>query len=355
MPRRVSGPVLVGGILLAASLAFAAVAAQRLRNPGHPRVAVMAVEVTASLSTDAVPVTLIGAWKAATLLVAPQWSGLVTAVPLGRGQIVVDGTAVVEVNGVMRFAAQSASPFYRAMRMGDAGQDVAELVAFLARQAFLPVDTQGDQVDRNVMTAIIAFAAAAGVRGVVDAFDPAWVLWLAIPGAAADTIQLATGRATPSPGEPVVVGIAKATSLSFETAAHGPVSLVDAGPWVADIGGRARPVPRGPNDTAIVADEDFDDLTKLGSETTDLRRNGVIRRVNPERVLVVPSSAVLSDSSDRACVIRLAGETGVLVAVTVGRPTLGGVTIASGLSVGDRIEINPRQLGWSDTCTRHRA
>jgi len=115
-------------------------------------------------------------WRTEDVLVAPAWSGLVTAVPLEPGQTVHEFDTVAVVDGISRLAVRSEHPFHRALSAGDAGDDVRQLADALSRLAIVHGDST-DRVDGAFVQGIETLAKMIGAP-VAAQFDPAWFLWM---------------------------------------------------------------------------------------------------------------------------------------------------------------------------------
>lgn len=286
------------------------------------------------------PVDIVLEWQPAPPIVAPAWAGVVQSSDLRDGATIASGDVVAIVDGIARLAWATPQPFHRPLQLRDEGPDVAMLEAVLAARG-LPVS--GTTVfDRTTRDGVRALAQQLGVPGAdrVEAFDPAWLVFLPADGAQVASASLTVGAPAPAPGTTI-----------------GELADRLAGAWLAD--------PASPDDAPVrttaragqvltVADTqleltpELDAITAdslphlVGAAAADATRVGARLLADAsDGQWVVPSAAVFAVEDGRTCVLvgDRAGGRPVEVAVVGGN--VGTAIVDAPLNERDRVAISP--------------
>lgn len=276
-------------------------------------------------------------WTDPTVLVAPRWEGLVTDVHLEPGDVVTTGRSVVSIDGVGRIAATTPRPFWRVLRVGDRGPDVAAAEQLLADLRFHngPID---DIYDPAVARAAARWAASLGQRSPDGSFDPSLVVWLPLPSLTVVAVDIASGLPAPPPGTVIARGPKLLGGAVLLDANDRPIVLDDPSAWEFVYDGRGyaltegRPTSLRPDLLANLADD-------LAEDTTSIE--GVLRRVEPVVSILVPASAVMVNAGGDFCVWVPTRDGFAARRVEVGQGTVNRAQILSGLAAGEPVLANP--------------
>jgi peptidoglycan hydrolase-like protein with peptidoglycan-binding domain len=297
------------------------------------------VHTRADTERQVVEVSLL--WAEPPALVAPMWSGLVTAVLVSPGDTLVDGDRVAAVDGVARVVVVSSMPFHRALRPKDQGQDVAMLQDALFRFGYL--DDPADGVfGSSTLSAVGSWAKDLGVTTEVSEFDPGWVIWLPRSEFVVGGVNLEPGHPVPELGEPVVSGPPLLDGVTLGATDGFPIVL--DGAWQLGIGDLTVELEDG--HVGVGGLQTISAI--LEPEVHELQ--GVVELANPRAVVDVPAAAIITGASGNLCVYkeRPSGWMPVVVDVTSGRP--GYAQVASGLSEGDVVLANPSDVLEMPAC-----
>ena len=292
-------------------------------------------------------------WHAGPSLLAPSWSGLVTAVHVVPGQRVTSGTSIVSVGGTDLIALASPQPFYRQIGPKTVGIDVEYLRTALGRLGIVNVGSGAtyDVLLKSAIQQLDAKLTGIPAREASGVFDPGSVLYLQSDFVAA-SVDLQVGTMVPVTGHVIV---ASAQTLA-------PFSLAASSPQ-----GVAPPLPSSSLGYVLVlADGTAIPLAAAGFGVTDpidLQRVasavgsgspsliGEVHLAAPVVVAAVPSTAVVSDASAAYCVfvVNATGLRALLVTPVGGLP---GVTELTGLPRSiQSIVVNPNQVAAGRSCS----
>jgi hypothetical protein len=148
------------------------------------------------------PVDLALTWSPVPAVFAPQWSGIVTAVPPRAPEIWSSGDLIVEIDRVGRIAYASSAPFTRALQSGDRGADVADLNALLRSRSY-PADA-GDRFTAATLRGVRLLATELGASPSATSFDPSWLVFLPRPTMTVSGAALQLGATAPTPGSELI-------------------------------------------------------------------------------------------------------------------------------------------------------
>jgi peptidoglycan hydrolase-like protein with peptidoglycan-binding domain len=271
-------------------------------------------------------------------LVAPS-SGFVTSLPVQRSGVVHDGDVIAEINDQPVVAMAAAAPLYRDLRIHDHGPDVARLQSWLVRRGLYAGPTDG-AFGTGTARAVARFNSGhhLSAAGTMALRSLVWIGTTDLPLVKVDVgvgdrvvegaTQLAVGRAIPvaivvsEPGG--VPSQADRATLSSGSARVGYV--VGSGRVSAPVDVKAVSEQLGPSGEGV----------------------GNVRTVAEKQVLVVPPSAVVTDSQGVTCVFESVA--GPPIRVTPSGGGLAGVDLPVDSGV-DRVLVNPAQVRRSLQCT----
>lgn len=246
--------------------------------------------------TDA---TITATLKAGLTVTAPAWQGgVVTRVDVTPGAPVSTGMPLLAIDGVTRIAAATPSPFYRALAVGDKGEDVKSLESALGAMGLFR-GTANQAYDEATAGAVKKLEKRIGVPGEpTGAFDPLWMVWLPAEGLEAQTVNAAVNQAAPAQGTPIFstapsvenIAIAgKTGSLDFQSGAY---ILGQSGADVATI--------RSESDVnldligKLTAQDESGSAGGSGAPAASRTYAVSLRRETAVTLLSVPSSAVMT-------------------------------------------------------------
>lgn len=302
--------------------------------------------VQASTAASRRAVGVVVGRRAAVELYAPAWSGIVEATGIAPGTLLRDGDVVATVGGIDRPAVASDRPFGRELRRGDEGADVASLNRLLARRDLSASDS--DEFTARTLTGVRSLADDLGVPGsdALEAFDPAWLVFLPQPEVRIATTTLRVGAPAPVPGDAVATSRPPLSSALLDAvgtseAGEGAEATVQSAVVAAagerlEIGGRELP---------LSVDRLGVDATGWGAldEMIDpalARIDAVLIAEPTPGTWVVPSTAVDESGSGAACLLRRrAGASGEPVEVTVESSALGRSTVSGPLGDDDEVLV----------------
>lgn len=293
-----------------------------------------AVRITPSYSTPA-------------SLLAPGWSGTVTAAPLTPGATVSTGTAVLQVDGIDRLAYAADAPFHRPLSLDATGPDVIQLREVLQHLDFLAGSVSSRTYDDTIADGVQRLARSVGVDATGETFDPAWLVWLPSEPFVVEHVEATVAAPAPSPGQPVVVAASQLLGIALTDTSN--AELTDpAGAWTLSVGGTDLPLVDGRLDAGGLAK--LDELTGPDAEPL----SGELFRSDPRQALTVVASAVVAGADDHFCVWRRIDRSeppdyGAQI-VALGEGTASTVEIVSGLAAGDTYLVNPAEALDDATC-----
>lgn len=287
----------------------------------------MAVTVDVTLAADA------------ATLIAPAWTGTVTALHTGPGAVLRSGDPVVAVDAVVRTFAASPAPWWRPLTWGDSGPDVEGLTGFLVAAGRLgPVAEPGTFGPQHA-------AAVERLRADVGAspgtsFEPNLVIWAPADGFEVGGLNAVLGAAAPPSGTAVASGSRSVLGVTIRGDDGQPLDA-DSSSGTLVIGGQAAPADPAARSRflAVLATDRAD----VG--TSQVSIEAVLERGERADLWAIPVGAVLTGSDRRTCVIRADGEQ---VGVEVVDYEAGAVYVAG--FDGGEVRINPAASEGRTTC-----
>jgi hypothetical protein len=138
-------------------------------------------------------------WATGRGLVAPNWTGTVTAAPVSTGDVIREGTVVAEVDGLERIAVATTSPFFRPLAPDSTGRDIKDLNLLLGRLGYR--HGEAETWTSSTSAGVVALQRRLGLPPTTPAgFDPGWVVWLPGESLTVGSIELTLGGPAPGPG-----------------------------------------------------------------------------------------------------------------------------------------------------------
>jgi hypothetical protein len=298
------------------------------------------------------PISLALSWADSRTLVAPSWSGTVTAVKVKPGDRLQTGTRLVQIDGVWRVALRTPSPLYAPV--GPRSDDAQQKSALAVLRA-LGYVVHEDWWDWRATQAVQSLAKDLGVNGWADAtvVDPGWFVWIPTGSLKASSIDLAVGAPAPAPGTPIVTLTPRLLSASLDSdSEHGAAtsSASTRGSWTVKIRGTDIKVARFPID-------DADALARLGEGLGVAHPDvatGTVSRSGAPRGWIVPTSSVYVDAAGRTCLVLTSKRKQVAKTMTVevlpgGEPGVASVT--ADVDGALLIQSNPSRLAQPIRCS----
>jgi hypothetical protein len=277
-------------------------------------------------------------WSKPVSAVAPAWSGLVRSVMVSPNSTVNSGDAVARIDGTTRLAWHSPEPFYRALRLGDSGDDVAALQALLQSRG-LPSDTSG-KFGAATSRGVSALAKDLGAPSNGAIFQPEWLVYLPTPSLEVQEVALSVGTLAPSAGVPVFVGepvilsarLVSDPSLEASGERHAVVALPDetlrVGKQVIELS----------EDRTSVSPDGLLVMSAL-LRADDEMVVGTLDRTLIADAVEVPAAAVHTDSIGSTCVRVRRDEVQSTIAVEVIAGSGGRAAVVGDLQPGDYVGV----------------
>lgn len=295
---------------------------------------------------DRTGVTADFTWDEGPRLYAPDWSGVVGEVRLRAGEAVHTGTAIGSVDGVKRLTVASPQPFFRRLTLGDEGSDVVWLHASLVTLGYLEQSRANDTlVSEATMSAVRALAAELGATGGIDAFDPAWFVWLPVEPFTVASVEMAAGAPAPPTGTPIAAGPSRLSSMDLRRVDGAALGLEPAVKYVLELAGERLQLD---SETRTV---DAEGLTRLTAALPTLAASasGSVTRATPLTVWSLPSAAIMVNLSGQLCIwVDNDGEYEALPAEVVGGRA--GVSFVVPEAPTANVLQNPAQILADPSC-----
>jgi hypothetical protein len=238
-------------------------------------------------------------WTTAQGLVAPNWAGTITAVPISAGDIVREGTVVAEIDGVQRVAAETTSPFYRLLTLDSQGRDVEDLNLLLRRLGY--AHGPGGRWTSGTSAGVASLQRRIGLPPTVESvFDPAWLVWLPNGAFAVGSIDLTLGGLAPSPGTQFATPVATLSeALLTQQDASGLILDPDV-KWSFKLstGAAALEVVVDPQGVGRIADlPALSSMITVGAEAA----SGQVAYSQPIKATAVPVQAIITGAEGKTC------------------------------------------------------
>lgn len=256
-------------------------------------------EVSLGEYEDSRDVNLTLAWVDGPQLLSPGWAGVVTQVALKPEQVLTTGDNVVQVDGVWRIAAYTTQPFYSLVVPESDPSEVERLNTMLTSLGLSAGPGQTWTWDTTKGIRQLGEKIEVPAASDLNAFDPAWIVWLPAPSVTLSLVDIRVGMAAPTQGE----GFAETAPMlaSVLPAEEDGVVLPDPGDgeeWVYQMGDVEIAFTGGlQSDAQQIAPL----AATLAASKPETARAALLRR-EPFTGWEVPTSAVYVDAQETTCV-----------------------------------------------------
>lgn len=305
---------------------------------GDVSVAPMVVPVKFSQRTSSTMVGVVVETSAADS-VAVGRSGTVTQLNVSAGKIISSGDVIATVDDENIVAMVSRAPLFRDLSSGAIGDDVLRMEEYLAGLGFYN-GTPTTKFGREASSAVRAFNLAYGYSTRKSVFGLNSVAWIG-------TSEVSVGAVSAFIGESVAAGSALFTAPIRPVA----ISVTEGAPGVSAADGGNRLVVGTVSVPYVVGSGRVTDSDSVAELVTALgaggKGSGQVIAADPVRVMTVPATAVLTDSSGATCVYSDAGSRGVLVKPVGGG--VGSVDLPAGTPLA-HVLANPSDVLTELTC-----
>ena len=153
-------------------------------------------------------------WEEGSSILAPAWTGIITAIPISPGLTVEEGTPLIVGDSVLRIGRAQAQPFHRDLRRGDRGPDVYMLNELLVRLgAMEELPDRADRYRSKTVHAVEHFEEQIlGARRANGVFRAEWIIWLPTSRMDIGQLLVAVGEEAPPIGSPLATSPPKLRS-----------------------------------------------------------------------------------------------------------------------------------------------
>lgn len=235
-------------------------------------------------------------WAPGGSVVAPNWSGTVTAVDAAK-TTVREGDCAIEVDRVCRIPIATDRPFHRFLDATSHGADVEMLNDLLVRLSL--TSGSGASWTLATTTGVRALQAELGLEEpqIVNTFDPAWTIWMPATEIEIEPSQLIVGSPAPGAGE-VVMQLRPRIAEAVLVDSDGRQADLDAGrDWIATVGDVSVPVaPSGSIPPKRLPG--LEGAVPSSAESVP----AVAEFATPESSYALPLTAVITGDDEGACV-----------------------------------------------------
>lgn len=265
-------------------------------------------------------------------LVAPAWSGVVTAVHVQRGATVRSGDPLAAVDGVDVMLLATDQPFFRRLGEGSTGRDVLQLEEVFEELGFEVGEADG-YFDSVLGAAVREFNGDRGSDGIE--FDPAAAVWLPAETVTLATIEFAPGMVAPSQGQTLASTV---PSVRSATLTDPSVMSSASQEYVIHIQEQVLPV----NGDGQVDQGTDDELATFLAELNEQSQLEVTLSFSePVTGFAVPGSAIIPAGVGYCVVTLPATDRSVPVRAELVESTLGRTIVKAALSPDIPVWANP--------------
>ncbi|QZN85240.1 peptidoglycan-binding protein [Cellulomonas sp. C5510] len=278
-------------------------------------------------------------------VLASALAGTVTSVSAAPGSELAAGAPVYAVDGVPVVGYAGETVLYRALRIGDEGDDVRVAQGLLASLTGRETGQDG-RFGASTAAAVRAYERSLGVAEPTGELRPEWFTRLPVVPFVVDAVAVQPGQPAPAAGEPVATAAATATAYEVDSGASGP-----PGDYVFVTPTGEVPVIRAEDGSWSVADDAAALRLVLASPATGgaVTVSGRVRLTTAEPGQSVPGAAVVTDASGATCVVDATAEAAVPV-VVVGAGVDGTARIRPTLDADATVLVNPSVVVGDVTC-----
>jgi len=240
-------------------------------------------------------VQLTPTWAEGPDLFAPAWAGIVGSVT--DADVLQSGDRIAVIDGIARLAFATDQPFFRSLALGDTGRDVEALHELLQTRGLLRIDAGNGMVTPATMDAVTTLAGELGVPGPTQAFDPAWIVWLAADPFPVASIEMEAGQLAPSAGSVIATSPPNLAAVAIQPLDGVPLDVSSTDSYVLAVRGAEFDLQAGLALDRAALDR-LSALIGVADETVE----GSIYRSQPRLVWTVPTTAVSSGPGGELCV-----------------------------------------------------
>lgn len=285
-------------------------------------------------------------WSEPSVVAAPAWSGVVTAVAIGPGATLSTGDPVVSVNDVTRIAVAGIAPLWRPLSTGATGRDVSDLQRLLTALGHYEGEIAGTY-NAATAQAVNTLGVSIGVANAGGVFDPSWVIMLPHePFDVAET-TLVTGSPAPAAGSEILVGPTLLASAEVTDPAGEDLDLDPEVAYKVETRGHVFTLHRG---TTSAPTSELGTLALLVGDAEGGVIEARVRRQEPIEVVQVPSSSVMTSIEGSLCVWVAENGSFRPVPVVVEASTVGIAQVSSDLPQGTEVLVNPGTVLDDPSC-----
>ncbi|MBI2766362.1 MAG: hypothetical protein HYX53_10695 [Chloroflexi bacterium] len=308
------------------------------------------VSGTTRTVADERPVSGAPTWLDGRSLRAPQWTGTVTGLHVAAGDTVTTGSRLLVISGLDRLAVASPAPFYRQLRAGDTGPDVAELKrALLLLGDLNAASATGDRFDAATAQAVRSLEASIGVLQPTGQFDPGWFVWLPVTSFTVGGFKLEVGEPAPPAGVAFATEAPTLQRVALTSVnANEPLTLDPGTKWVFVVGQARFDIDPA---TLEVSADSLAALASTAKAKTE-RIDGRVERAMPLAVVALPATAITVGPRANLCVWLPSGAGGRYEPreVTLAGSRAGVANVATGLDATTTVLANPSDVLASTAC-----
>lgn len=286
------------------------------------------------------PASLTITYQQPSAVLSAGLSGTVTRLIVEPGDVLTDGSDLLEVNGVLVRGYVSDRAFFRDLHYGDKGWDVANLQTYLADRGHASELPATGEFGPLTQAAVRNWRAQVGLpKG--DTFEFRYLWRIPQPGAVLATLATTTGGIVPGEGMPVLTTAQRPQGFEVES-----LLPVEAGEYRFASGGRYAEIDY---DGSAWSWRNVDDITAMLGADQSTAVGGTIQLREATLAISVPAAAVY----------EFQGNTCVLVATPGAyRPAKFAPLSGSGSSVigqgdlkqADTVLLNPLEIQPGATC-----
>lgn len=281
-------------------------------------------------------------------------SGVVTAVSVTAGAQLTNGAPLVSINGTPVLAFIEPFPLYRSLSTGATGADVNELAAYLSSVGVMPPQPTATRYNSAIAAGVSAFEKKIGMAP-DGTFQPQYVAWVPPQAVAIKTVKVDVGDSV-QPGVPIAEGSSIPQNVQFSVTgtdgetptfpAAGKLRLT-AGQSHIDIDSlQLTQEARTAVDGFLAASSASGAISSNQAAGSTTYSGAVLSLASPEKVGVVPSSAIFSTSAGKACIFVQSGSAvraSPLSKTELINGELGSIAVSSDL-IGAKVVRDPPDL-----------
>ncbi len=291
-------------------------------------------------------------------VVAPTWTGLITAVHTESDAVISSGDVVIAIDGINRIAIATPSPLHRDLISGMTGADVTAVQEFLVSRGLL--DEVTGVYDRATTAAVKELRITLGEIKPPGTLDRSLFVWLPHEQWSVGKVTASVGTPAPAAGQVLFESLPTVTAARLVELNDDAVTSADA-TWKITL-----------DDLVIFLDESGEiPSNELGVLDVPARAliakqgvadsNGVaptlvaqISRVEAQAFLTIPATALVTDDAG-ACVWVVASpflpETAQSIDVDiVGSGSRPGTANIAEIDLPDQILANPTEMLPDPSC-----